>query len=131
MDEHQSNRLFGIEAIYPQSRRAIKYQEGVLRPMEPKQLLMASVLGFALMVVGFVGYVFSPGAAFEAVFVVGVVLLILGYAFLYLMNRNLSTEVKEQEAEEDSDGFYYILDEDYSAPAGDATVTDLTRMKDE
>ena len=80
--------------------------------MEPKQLLMASVLGFALMVVGFVGYVFSPGAAFEAVFVVGVVLLILGYAFLYLMNRNLSTEVKEQEAEEDSDGFYYILDED-------------------
>ena len=102
--------------------------------MESKYLLLASALGFILMLVGFVGYVFSPSAAFEVVFVIGVILLVIGYAMLYLMNRSLSTEVRQNESQEDEDGFFYILDEDYSAPsapAGDATITDLTKGREQ
>lgn len=99
--------------------------------MESKYLLLASALGFILMLVGFVGYVFSPSAAFEVVFVIGVILLVIGYAMLYLMNRSLSTEVRQNESQEDEDGFFYILDEDYSAPAGDATIIDLTKGREQ
>ena len=99
--------------------------------MEPKHTVMAAVVGFVLMLVGFAAYVVSPSVAYQAVFVVGVVLLVAGYAMIYLMNRQVSADVIDMEDDEDRNGFFYILDEDYSAPAGDASIEDLSGRKGE
>ena len=92
---------------------------------------MAAVVGFVLMLVGFAAYVVSPSVAYQAVFVVGVVLLVAGYAMIYMMNRQVSADVIDMEDDEDRNGFFYILDEDYSAPAGDASIEDLSGRKGE
>ena len=99
--------------------------------MEPKHTVMAAVVGFVLMLVGFAAYVVSPSVAYQAVFVVGVVLLVAGYAMIYMMNRQVSANVIDMEDDEDRNGFFYILDEDYSAPAGDASIEDLSGRKGE
>lgn len=99
--------------------------------MEPKHTVMAAVVGFVLMLVGFAAYVVSPSVAYQAVFVVGVVLLVAGYAMIYMMNRQVSADVVEMEDDEDRNGFFYILDEDYSAPVGDASIEDLSGKKGE
>ena len=93
----------------------------------PKQWLAVAVIGTILVVCGVLGYVFDQKTAFQAVFVVGVVLSAAGYLFLYLGNRSVCMEESMLADKEDIDGFFYILDEDYSAPAGDATIIDLTR----
>lgn len=98
--------------------------------LEPKYLVVASLVGFVLMVVGFVGYVFDPEVAYQAVFVVGVVLLAIGYALLYLMNRDTMMKVRDVEPDEERSGFFYILDADYSAPVDDVPIIDL-RGRDE
>lgn len=98
--------------------------------MEPKYLVLASAIGFILMLVGFVAYVASPGVAYQSVFLIGVMLLVAGYAMIYLMNRQAGAEIMAREEEEERDGFFYILDEDYSAPAGDACIEDLSRTRE-
>ena len=60
--------------------------------MDSRVFLMMSLLGFALMVAGFVGYVFDPETMYQAVFVVGVVALAVGYAFNLLSTRYVSEE---------------------------------------
>ena len=60
--------------------------------MDSRVFLMMSLLGFALMVVGFVGYVFDPKTMYQAVFIVGVVALAVGYAFNLLSARYVSEE---------------------------------------
>lgn len=98
--------------------------------MEPKYLVLTSLTGFVLMVIGFAGYVISPSAAFQAVFAAGVVLLAAGYILLYLSHRSVVSEVRAEEREEDEKGFFYIMDEDYSASVGDTTIEDLTRREE-
>ena len=98
--------------------------------MEPKHLVLASAIGFILMLVGFVAYVASPGVAYQSVFLIGAVLLVAGYAMIYLMNRQAGAEIMAREEEEERDGFFYILDEDYSAPVGDACIEDLSRTRE-
>ena len=109
----------------------IKYVNLLQGSMEPKHTVMAAVVGFVLMLVGFAAYVVSPSVAYQAVFVVGVVLLVAGYAMIYMMNRQVSADVIDMEDDEDRNGFFYILDEDYSAPAGDASIEDLSGRKGE
>lgn len=92
-----------------------------------KQSLAAVVAGMVLAVCGLMGYILDPSTAFQAVFVAGVVLLAAGYILLYLGNRSACAEESEMMEKEDREGFFYIMDEDYSAPAGDATITDLTK----
>ena len=60
--------------------------------MDSRVFLMMSLLGFALMVAGFVGYVFDPETVCQAVFVIGVVALAVGYAFNLLSARYVSEE---------------------------------------
>lgn len=98
--------------------------------IEPRYLIVATLAGFILMLAGLVGYVVAPGVGYQAVFVVGLVLLVLGYALLYLMNREALIKVRRIEEEEDDSGFFYILDEDYSAPVDGVPIIDL-RGKDE
>ncbi len=97
--------------------------------MESKIPIIASVVGFFLMLAGFIAYVASPATAYETVFVVGVVLLTLGYGLVYMGNRLTMAEARRTDAEE-WEGFFYIMDENYSAPAEDARIEDLTRMED-
>ena len=60
--------------------------------MDSRVFLMMSLLGFALMVAGFVGYVFDSKTMYQAVFIVGVVALAVGYAFNLLSARYVSEE---------------------------------------
>ena len=95
--------------------------------MDPKCLFLTAAIGFILMLAGFVGYVVDPGVAYQAAFVVGVVLLVAGYTVTYLITRRTVAECQAEDGEEDENGFFYILDEDYSAPTSDATIEDLTK----
>lgn len=95
--------------------------------LDPRSWLLVSIAGFVLMLAGTLGYVISPGTAWEVLFVVGVVLLVIGYLMLYIGNRSTTVEAKKADEDEEVNGFFYILDEDYSAPCGDATIEDLTR----
>ena len=70
---------------------------------------------------------FAPEEAYEAIFIVGVVLLVLGYALLFLGNARVRSEAEAIDAEEEENGFFYILDDGYSSSTGDATIEDLTR----
>ena len=97
--------------------------------MDPRLLLVVSVAGFALMLAGFAGYVANPSVAFQSAFIVGVVLLAVGYATIYLVGRRTGMECAAEEEEEEERGFFYILDEDYSAPVGDATIEDLSKRE--
>lgn len=98
--------------------------------IEPRYLIVATLAGFILMLAGLIGYIFSPGVGYQAVFVVGLVLLVLGYALLYWMNREALIKVRRIEDEEEESGFFYILDEDYSAPVDGVPIIDL-RGRDE
>ena len=60
--------------------------------MDSRVFLMMSLLGFALMVAGFVGYVFDPETMYQAVFAVGIVALAVGYVFSILSARHVSGE---------------------------------------
>lgn len=84
-----------------------------------------AVIGFVLMAAGFVGYVTNPSSVFSWLFGIGVVMLAIGYALLSLANRQACDDVATLRAQEERDGFFYIMDTDYSAPTGDATITDL------
>lgn len=92
-----------------------------------KQLLVAVFAGMVLVVCGTLGYILDPMTAFQAVFVAGLVLIVAGYVLLYMGNRSACDDESAMMEAEDRDGFFYIMDDDYSASAGDATITDLTR----
>lgn len=91
----------------------------------PKTSLIMTVIGMVLAAIGITVYVFEPVGSAQAVFIVGVVLFIIGYVMLSLSGRRAAARAKALADREDQEGFYYILDEDYSAPVGDATIIDL------
>ncbi len=95
------------------------------RALDPKTSLIMAVAGMVLAAIGITVYVFEPIGVAQAVFVVGVVLFIIGYAMLNLSGRRAAARAKALADREDREGFYYILDEDYSAPVGDAVIIDL------
>ncbi len=95
------------------------------RVPDPKMSLAMTVTGMVLAAIGITGYVLEPVGSMQAVFVVGVVLFIIGYVMLNLSGRRAAARAKALADREDEEGFYYILDEGYSAPVGDATIIDL------
>lgn len=94
--------------------------------LDSKLLVIVSAVGFVLMLAGLAGYIAAPVATFQAAFVVGVVLLAAGYTLMYILGKKAAAEYMGVESDEEENGFFYILDEDYSAPVGDATIEDLT-----
>ena len=64
--------------------------------MDSRVFLIMSLLGFALMIVGFAGYVADPKTMYQAVFVVGVVALAVGYAFSLLSARLIRDDVSDE-----------------------------------
>lgn len=93
----------------------------------PRNTLLMTAVGFAVLLTGTVGYILHPHTVFEAVFVAGLVVMAGGYALQHLGNRDAVAKAVEVDRREEAEGFFYIMDEDYSAPVGDATIEDLTR----
>ena len=95
--------------------------------VEPKVSLLVTAAGFIVMLAGLLGYITSPGTAFEAMFVIGLVFMIVGYSLQMIGNRVAVKEAEAIDADEEANGFFYIMDPDYSAPVGDAVIEDLTK----
>ena len=100
---------------------------GKLCSVDPRLWAVICLLGFLMMLFGTLLFVFAPEEAYEAIFIVGVVLLVLGYTLLFLGNARVRSEAEAIDAEEEENGFFYILDDCYSSSTGDATIEDLTR----
>lgn len=92
---------------------------------DPKIALCLAAAGMALAAIGITVYVLDPIGSMKAVFAVGAVLFAAGYLMLFLSGRRAAARANALADREDEEGFYYILDEGYSAPAGDATIIDL------
>ncbi len=91
----------------------------------PKVSFCLMAAGMALAAIGITVYVFEPAGSMKALFAAGAVLFAAGYLMLFLSGRRAAARASALADREDEEGFYYILDEDYSAPAGDATIIDL------
>ncbi len=93
----------------------------------PQILMIASLLGFVLMLAGFVGYVMSPSTAYEAVFILGLVVLAASYCLLSIGSRRTAAEFRSELNDEAVNGYVYYM---VGGPAdNDATITDLTRRR--
>ncbi len=91
----------------------------------PKVLMIASLSGFALMLIGFVGYVMDPATAYEAVFILGLIALAVSYGLLSIGNRRASSELRSELSDEAVNGYVYYMDGEPTDNG--ATITDLTR----
>lgn len=86
-----------------------------------------AVVGFVLMLVGFVCYVADPSTAYIGVFAVGIALLVLTYVLVTLGNRRLERDLKAIRAEEARDGYVYYMT---GGPSSDLPeIVDLTRRR--
>ena len=65
--------------------------------MDSNHLVIASAPGFVLMLIGFIGYVAAPSIAFQAVFILGVVLLTAVYALVSSLGRRAVRESRTGE----------------------------------
>lgn len=92
---------------------------------KPLIAMVSTLIGFVFMIVGFAGYVLSPKAGYQAVFVLGLLVLIGCYAFLTLRSRRSSKELASIEKDESLDGYVYYMDG--MPEENDATIVDLTR----
>ena len=91
----------------------------------PKVLMIASLSGFVLMLIGFVGYVMDPATAYEAVFILGLIALAVSYGLLSIGNRRASSELRAELSDEAVNGYVYYMDGEPTDNG--ATITDLTR----
>lgn len=92
---------------------------------KPLIAMVSTLVGFVLMIVGFAGYVSSPEAMYQAVFVIGLLILIGAYCFLTARNKRASEQLRSIEREESLNGFTYYMDRE--PERNDATIIDLTR----
>ncbi len=90
-----------------------------------KQAVVLALLGFVIMLAGFVGFVSEPVIIYEIVFIAGLVIMVGAYILMNVYNRKLLKQVDELNEEEERDGFiYFVVDE----PADDLPeIIDLTR----
>ena len=95
----------------------------------PTYYALVALAGLILMAAGTLLYVSDPLSAYTYLFIAGVAVLLAGYVMLFLGNRSALSDIVAAEEDEDANGFFYILDEDYSAGTGDAVIEDLTRRR--
>lgn len=92
---------------------------------KPLTAMISTLVGFVLMIIGFAGYASSPEALYQAVFVIGLLVLIGSYCFLTARNKKASEQLASIEKEESLNGFTYYMDGE--PEDNDATIIDLTR----
>ena len=92
---------------------------------KPFAAILSTLVGFVLMIAGSAGYVSTPKVLYQAVFIIGLLALIGGYAFISVRNKASSEQLRSIESRESIDGYVYYMDGE--PERNDATIVDLTR----
>lgn len=86
--------------------------------------ILSCIIGFILMLVGFVGYMNDPANAYTFVCAAGIVILGASYAYLTILGHNITKIAMSIDRDEAENGFIYYMD---GAPVDNgATIIDLT-----
>ena len=86
---------------------------------------IGEVVGLVLVVASFVAYVIEPSTAYSLLFVVGFLLIVVGYVLTYLDNRDRRTAYFEAIEDQEENGVFLALDEDYVPCEDEAEIEDL------
>lgn len=117
-----------VAGVSRQGTNLLSFLEGFIGSVNPVYPIALAIAGFVMMVMGLILYILEPVSPYTYIFIAGTVMLVIGYATVYLGRISAARAMAVAEEEEDRSGFFYILDEDYSSTIGDATIEDLTRM---
>ncbi len=90
--------------------------------MDNRIFQFGAVVGFLIMVATFVAYVFDPERSYELMFIIGLVLMVLGYVISYLENRKALEEYYDVTDE----AYISVLCDDYVPFTDDTVIEDLT-----
>ena len=93
--------------------------------LDSKVYVVGTLVGILLMLGSFISYVITPSNPMVLLFVIGFVLLVLGYLLTYRENRGLIRQYETCQRAEDENGFLLVLDEDYVPYDNPATIEDL------
>ena len=93
--------------------------------LDSKVYVAGTLVGILLMLGSFISYVITPSNPMVLLFVIGFVLLVLGYLLTYRENRGLIRQYETCQRVEDENGFLLALDEDYVPYDNPATIEDL------
>ena len=93
--------------------------------LDSKVYVVGTLVGILLMLGSFVSYVITPSNPMVLLFVIGFVLLVLGYLLTYRENRGLIRQYETCQRVEGENGFLLVLDEDYVPYDNPATIEDL------
>ena len=96
-----------------------------IQSLDSKLLVVLSAVGLIVMAVAFVGYVSDPVDAYVHVFIIGVIVLAIGYGLINVSGKLAMSGLSRQLYRYEEDQFEYILDEDYVPEESDAEVVDL------
>ena len=93
--------------------------------LDSKVYVAGTLVGILLMLGSFISYVITPSNPMVLLFVIGFVLLVLGYLLTYRENRGLIRQYETCQRAEDENGFLLVLDEDYVPYDNPVTIEDL------
>ena len=81
-----------------------------------------TVIGIAVTVISFIAYVFSPNPVFIGTFVIGIIMMVVGYTFVIHQNRTTDRELEARMEELDRRGYIMSLDDSYVPYQDEATI---------
>ena len=93
--------------------------------LDSKVYVMGTFVGALLMLGSLIAYIMVPMNPMILLFIIGFVLLLVGYIQVYRENRSLYKEYESIQGDEDLNGFFIVLDEDYIPYDDPATIEDL------
>ena len=80
------------------------------------------IIGVIVTLLSFVIYINAPSDLFIATFVLGIVLLVVGYLITVRQNRAATRALEEKRRQGEMNGFMIVLDESYVPFENDATI---------
>ena len=93
--------------------------------LDSKTYFIGSAVGAILMLASLIYYIIEPADPAILIFVIGLVLLLIGYYQISRENRGLYREYEQRSKDEEADGFIMSFDEDYVPFDNPATIEDL------
>ncbi len=93
--------------------------------LNAKGMLISAMVGFALMLAGFIGYVYDPKIVYSVIFIIGLAIMVASYLLLYANNKRIMASVDALNEEESANGYVYYMD---GEPMGlETEILDLTK----
>ena len=89
---------------------------------------LGSGIGLILMLASFIAYVNDPSSTYTLLFAIGLVLLCGGYVLVFMENHRYRAEYFRGVEQQERDGMFIVLDEDYVPYDNPATIEDLRDM---